>query len=41
MGELVSFKPKVAGDTHIIFEDDVIDKETHDVDFDNEFIMGI
>ena len=41
MGELVSFKPKVAGDTHIIFEDDVIDKETHDVEFDNEFIMGI
>lgn len=43
MGELVSFKPKVAGDTLFIFDDDtkVPDKENDDVVFDDEFIGGI
>lgn len=41
MGELVSFKPKVAGDDNIFFEEDVIDQEIKELDIDDEFIMGI
>jgi hypothetical protein len=41
MGELISFKPKVAGDTHIIFEDDVLDKEIDEIVFDDDFIGGL